>query len=445
MQQDTPETLFVMPAEAPEAVGKGPQVPPAPPRLRRADRAQVLLRPCALDETLDADHKARLVWAMVKGWDLSRFLEVIAARGETAGRAAIDPLIVLCLWLYAYSEGVSNGRELERLCQSHDAYRWICGGVSVNYHTLNDFRVRHEAALDDLLTQMVAALMSQELIQVDVISHDGTRQRASAGRNSFKTRPTLEKSLEEARAHVEAMKQQAADPNASLQRQKGQERAAREKVERLEKAMEEIAKVEAAKARQKEKPSKHNAAKASTTDPEARKMHVPNGGTDPAYNVQFAVAVEGRAIIGVDVTNAGSDVHESQPMREQVEARTGMKVLDHLVDGGYIGLDSVEQSAQAGTTIYAPLPKGKKEGVDPHAPKKGDGPGVIEWRKRMETTEAKELYKKRTSTVETANGECKAYRGLERFLVRGINKVRCVALWSALAYNFMHFGKHLVA
>jgi transposase len=439
------DALFPAASPGPRGLGPAAALPPAQPRLRRADRSQVLLRPCSLEELLAPDHPARIVWALACRWDLSLFLAAIAARGEASGRAATDPRILICLWLYAYTQGVSNGRELDRLCESHDAYRWICGGVGLNYHTINDFRVDHAQALDGLLTQMIGALLRSKLVAVERISSDGTRQRCGAGRNSFKTAQTLAGHLKDAREHVEALKRQARDPAASARRQKAIERGARERVERLEQAVEEVKKVEEAKARQKEKPSKHQPAKASGTDPQARQMRMPGGGTAPAYNVQFAVATEGRAIVGVEVTNAGSDVHESQPMRQQVERRTGKKVREHLVDGGYVGLDSIEQSAKAGTTIYALVPKPKKKDADPHQPKKTDAQEVADWRQRMGTEQAKAIYKERASTVETVNGECKSYRGLGQFLVRGIDKVKCVALWAALAYNVVHFARHLIA
>jgi transposase len=421
------------------------ELPPAQPRLRRADREQMLMRPCSLEDLLEPEHPARIVWALVCRWDLSLFLATIMARGEAPGRAATDPRILICLWLYAYRQGISNGREVHRLCESHDAYRWICGGVTLNYHTLNDFRVDHEKALDDLLTQMIAALLRADLVSVERISSDGTRQRCGAGRSSFHTAATLAEHLQEAREHVEALRQQAEDPTMSARRQAAIERGARERMERLEKAVEEVKKVEQAKAQQKEKPSKHQPAKASETDPEARSMRMPGGGTAPAYNVQFAVANKGRAIVGVEVTSAGSDVHQSQPMREQVEQRTGQKVEEHLVDGGYIGLESVEQSAAAGTTLYAPVPKPRSQDTDRHRPKNTDSPAVGDWRQRMGTPAAQTIYKERASTIETANGECKTYRGLTPFLVRGIIKVKCVALLSALAYNIVHFGARLIA
>jgi transposase len=433
----TPQSPDLLPAAGP--------LPPGEPRLRLADRAQMLLRPCSLEDLIGPDHPVRIVWALVCGWDLGLFLAAIAARGEASGRAATDPRILICLWLHAYTQGISSGRELNELCESHEAYRWICGGVSLNYHTINDFRVDHAQPLDGLLTQMIAALLRCELVSVERISNDGTRQRCGAGRNSFKTAETLAAHLAEAREHVEVLKRQARDPAMSAQRHKAIERAARERAERLEQAMQEVQKVEVAKAKQKDKPSKHQPAKASETDPQARQMHMPGGGAAPAYNVQFAVATEGRAIVGVEVTNAGSDVHQSQPMRQQVEQRTGKKVKEHLVDGGYVGLDSIEQSAKAGTAVYAPVPKPKKKDTDPHLPKKTDAPEVADWRQRMGTEQAKAIYKERASTVETVNGECKTYRGLGQFLVRGIDKVQCVALWSALAYNVVHFGRQLIA
>lgn len=433
-------------------------LPPAAPRLRRADRAQVLLRPCALDGLIEEDHLARLVWTVVEGWDLRAFLDTVAARGPTPGRAATDPKVLIALWLFAYTQGVGTGRELDRLCEQHDAYRWLAGGVSLNYHTLNDFRVGHEKALDNLLTQMLATLTRGGAVQIKRCGQDGTRVRAGAGRGSFKKRQTLEQHLIEAHEHVEAMKRQVEDPSVSAQARSARQRAARMRLANIQRAMEELKQVEAAKAAQKDKPSKHQPAKASETDPEARQMRMPGGGTAPGYNVQLAVAVADggienaaaatapvRAIIGVDVTNAGSDVHQSTPMRQQVEQRLGQKIQEHLIDGGYIGLDAIDAAAEDQVRVYAPVPTPRKKDVDPHQPRKSDSQAVAQWRLRMAQDQAKSIYKHRAATCETANAECRTYRGLGPMLVRGLNKVRCVALWSALAYNLVHFAAALTA
>ncbi len=422
-----------------------PLVAEADPRLRRPDRAQVLLRPCALDELLPPDHDARMIWEVVTSLDLSEFHEPIRARGSAPGRSATDPRLLVALWLYATRNGVGSGRELARLCESHDAYRWLCGGIVVNYHTLNDFRVGHERPLNALFTKVLACLVHKGVVTVDRISQDGTRVRAGAGSSSFRGRETLERLEEQMRKHVEALQRQLDDPaySGSARQRAAQQRAARERLERVGQALDELSKVEEAKAKQKPKKSKDRPARASTTDAEARVMKMPGGGYGPGHNVQLAMDTVSRAIVGVEVTNAGSDVNESEPMRKQVEQRTGQKVEEHLMDGGYVGLESIDRASKEGVTIYAPVPKPRKAAT-PYEPRKGDTPGIAAWRRRMGTEEAKAIYKERASTVETVNGDLKCWRGLGPFVVRGLRKVRCIALWSALAYNVMHFTEVLV-
>jgi transposase len=422
--------------------------PAPPPRLRRPDREQMLMRPCALDELLGDDHDARLVWQLVETWDLSAFLAAVRARGERPGRPATDPKLLVALWLYAATQGVAGGRELARLCESSDPYRWLCGTVPVNYHLLNDFRVEHGAALNGLLTQMLAVLIRGGLVTVSRIAQDGTRVRAGAGAHSFKRRETIERSLQQAEAHLEIIRRQAEHAEDATERRRAAEaRAAQRKVDRMNQALGELAQVEAAKAQQKAKPTKANPPRASLTDPEARFLRMPDGGTRPAYNVQLAVDTESRAIVGVDVTNAGSDAGLAEPMRQQVEGRTDATVTEQLIDGGYVKLDDLDRAAAADppVTVYMPVPKPRKPGADPHEPKRTDSEAVAEWRRRMGTPEAKAIYKGRASTIETVNAELKGERGLKPFRVRGVPKVRCVALWCALAYNIMHFGWQLLS
>jgi transposase len=391
------------------------------------------------------DHKVRAVWTLVQGWNLTRFLECIRARGERPGRAATDPQLLIALWLYASIEGVNCGRTLDRLCRESDPYQWLCGGVSLNYHTLNDFRVDHGDALDDLLDQMIAALVEAGVVSVARIAQDGTRVRASAGINSFGERATLEEHLRVAREHLEAVKHAAADPTLSAQQKAARLRGARDRVGRLEQALLELDKVAEAKARQKEKPSKDRPARASSTDPEARRMRMPDGGTRPAYNLELATDCNSRAIVGVEATNAGSDAGQDAPMRDQVEARADEAVDEQLMDGGCLTLEAIDRADAEGVTIYAPVPTPRNPEVDRFAPKPTDSEAVARWRQRMGTAEAKRLYKQRSSTIETINGEMKSQRGLGRLLVRGLKKVRCAALWPVLAYNVVHFGPILLS
>jgi transposase len=443
-------TLFPESEDAPvptprPAAALGPE---PPPRLRRPVRDQMIMRPCSIDELIADDHDARLVWDLVQTWDLSLFLQTIRARGEAPGRASTDPRLLIALWLYAATQGVAGGRELARLCRECDPYRWLCGTVSVNYHWLNDFRVEHAEPLKDLLTQMLAVLIRGELVTVSRIAQDGTRVRASAGAGSFKRRETIESSLQRAKAHLEIIDKQAEKAEDATERRRlAEKKAAQRRVDRMKQALDELAKVEAAKAQQKAKPTKDKPAKASMTDPEARFMRMPDGGNRPSYNVQLAVDTESRAVVGVEVTNAGSDAGLAEPMREQIQERSGPAIDEHLLDGGYVKLDDLDRAAAAEppVTMTMPVPKPRKKDADPHQPKKTDSEAVAAWRIRMGTAEAKEGSKDRASTIETVNAELKTERGLERFRVRGLSKVRCVALWSVLAYNVMHFGWQMMA
>lgn len=416
----------------------------APPRLRRPDRQRVI-QPRTYDELVPRDHKVRAVWALVQGWDLTLFLQEIRARGARPGRAATDPQLLIALWLYAAIDGIACGRKLAELCVDSDPYRWLCGGVTLNYHTLNEFRVGHGEALDGLLTQMIAALTGARVVSLGRVALDGTRVRAGAGANSFGERETLEKHLEAARANLEAVRQTVADPTLSAQQKAARLRGARERLGRLEHALSELAKVEQAKARQKDKPTKDRPARASATDPEARMMRMPDRGTRPAYNVELATDCDSRAIVGVEATNAGSDAGQDAPMRDQVEARADEAVQEQLVDGGFVTLDAIDRAAVEEVTFFAPVPEPRKAGVNRYTPKATDSEAVAQWRQRMGTTAAKGVYKQRSSTIETINGELKSWRGLVPFLVRGLRKVQCAALWSALAYNVVHFGPILLS
>ncbi len=405
------------------------------PRIETANRSQVMLRPYDLESLLPSDHRARAMWSLVEKLDLSTFYDEIAARGSVPGRSATDPKILLCLWLYGTSEGVGSARRLARLCVAHDAYRWILGGVTTNHHTLSDFRVGHEKKLDALLTQLLAVLTKQKLVKLKRVSQDGMRVRANAGGASFRRGPTLEECLSSARAHLARVKREADEPDstATAREKAARERAAREREERVARALAELPKAQAAK------PAKdRQAARVSTTDPEARVMKMGDGGFRPAYNVQLATDAESRFVVGVQVTNAGSDRGQMVPMLDEIERRTGARPVEHLVDGGFSNHDAITEAAARGITVYAPVGTPRKAGVDPHAPKPDDTPAVAAWRERMATDEAKVVYKDRAATAETVNADLRI-RTLDRLLVRGIDKVTCIALWGALTYNLLHW------
>ena len=428
----------------PVAVATPKAEAPAPPRLRRPERQQVLLRPVSLEELVPPDHSVRVVWAAVQMLDWSAFEKVIVARGETAGRPATDPRVLAAVWLQGLIDNVGSGRQLEALCQNHAIYQWVCGGLSINYHMLNDFRTGHPQALDELFTQVLGHLMHKKLVTVETVTQDSLPLRASAGSRSFVKRDTLEKNLAAARDHVKALGQLADEsPAQAAERQRAaQERAAAHRHDKLKLAMEELTKVEDAKAKQKNKPSKHRPAKASTTDPEARIHRMPDQGYRPAHVVQMAQDPNSRAIVGVAV--GSNDKEEGTRMREQVERRTGSVVRTQIFDTNYVKLEEIDAAAAQGVTIIAPVRKPQKKGQDRYAPRKTDSEAVAQWRQRMNMPETRRRYTVRASTAETVNADLKTHRGLGRLLVRGTQKVLSVALWSALAYNLMHFGAAMI-
>jgi transposase len=400
---------------------------------------------CSLDDLLVDDHRARIVWSVVDMLDLSRFEASIAARGSDPGRAATDPRILIALWLYASLEGVGNGRGIARLCECHDAYRWLCGGVSLNYHTINDYRVDHGEALDELFTRMIALLVKQELVDVARVAQDGVRIRANASAASFRSSSSLQRLHAEAREHLDALKQQN-DPALSAQQQAKRLADAADRKARLDEVFRQLPLQEAAqqKAAKRSGLAEKRKTRLSTSDPDARIMKMPGGDFRPAYNVQLAADVTSRAIVGVTVTHAGADAQQSAPMRGQVEKRSGQKVKEQLLDGGYAALDAIDKAESDGVTIYAPVNPPRKAGNDRYARKPTDTDQTFAWRTRMATDEAKAIYKQRGATIETINGDLTEHRGLRRFPVRGSPKVNCVALWLALACNIPHFGPALI-
>ena len=433
------------------------QTRPSDVRLRVPDRQQVIMAMQCADDLIDADHPVRVIWRVVGLLDLKRFYEVIKAREGEVGRDMTDPRLMVALWLYAATRGVGSARELARLCTESHPYMWLCGQVSLNHHTLSDFRVMHGEALDELLTQVIASLVEKKLVSVERISQDGTRVRACAGASSFRRKDRLHLLLKQARAHVMELKSLLDDPEKSaglaMKKKAAMERAARERTERIEQAIAQLPELEARQQKLAKKVSKKDQAKgklkeprASTTDAQARVMKMPNGGYGPAVNVQLATDTQSRCIVGVEVTGAGVDTRQLEPMRQQVEKRTGKKVREHLADGGYLTFDDVNQAAEQQVTLYVPPkpPRDPKKFGSEYEPRKDDSEAVKAWRQRMGTGEAKETYKQRGANSETVNADLKTHRGLVQLTVRGLAKAKCVALWCALAYNLMPFGAQLI-
>jgi len=402
-------------------------------RVVEVNRAQMRLVPMDLESLLPADHQARAVWAFVDRLDLGEFYARIESREGKAGRPATDPQIFLALWIYATLDGVGSAREIERLCRYHLAYQWICGGVNVNHHSLSDFRNQATDLLNGLLTQSVTILVSEGLVELRRVAQDGMRVRASAGASSFRTRAGLNKLRKMAREQVQTLaKEIEDDPGAAAKREEAaKKKAAEDRVKRIDRALEEMAEAERRKRSNNGKKKKQ--ARTSTTDPSARVMKMPDGGFRPAYNVHLVSDTVSKVIIALEVDNVGTDTHTMVPLAEQIEERYRARPEEWLADGGCNTLSNVDRMGERGCKIFAPL-RQRRSGRNPEQIRPTDSEAVKQWRQRMTTVDAKQIYKERGATAELVNAHCRA-QGLWQFLVRGTKKVLAVALLHAIANN----------
>ncbi len=413
------------------------------PRLLRPERRQVMLRAVDLDGLVAEDDPVRDVWSFVEGLDLGPLYAAIEAREGEPGHPAIDPQILMALWLYATLRGVGSARAVERLCAREIGFQWLCGGVGVNYHTLSDFRLEHGDLLDRLLSESVAALCAEGLVSLERLSLDGVRIRASAGTGSFRRRPSLEACRKQAQQLVRRLKREVRqDPAAGeRRRQAARMRAAADRVARVKAALRTVGSRENEHRRRArrhpEKAEPHEAPRASTTDPEARVMKMPDGGFRPAYNGELIGDPVSNVVVGVAVDTSGSDHGWMQPMLRQVKQRYGRAPSELLVDGGFSRGPDIEWAARPenGATAVFMAPTKTKHGTDPYWPRDRDGPGVAAWRARMASPAGQLVYRLR-SRHERINADLRR-RGLTRLTVRGKAKARIILLWHALAHNLM--------
>jgi transposase len=413
-------------------------------RVIGPDRAQLRWDVVDLDSQLPDDHRARLVWAFVEGLDLSEFYDRIKARDAVAGRPATDPQVVLAVWLYATLEGIGSARAIDRLCQQHAAYRWLCGGAPVNHDLLARFRRENAGLLDRLLTQSVTGLIAEKLITLEEMAIDGTKVRAGAGRGSMSKRKRLE-SIEKAVAErvAELKSELDKDPGEPERRRKKRAlQAAEERARRVERARQKLAALTQEQAVRAKRHAKEEAEKGepkvSVSDPEVRVMRLADGAVAPAWNV--LVATSNGFIVGIDPTDRRNDSGLATGVVEQIAQRSNRVPQRLLADTRAMTQDDIVQLGEAhpALRVYSP-PAPQRLAVKPETERKRrwsrgrEPPAVTAWRARMASEEGQETYRRRKLT-ERAHGIIKN-RGMSRFLVHGREKVRAVCVLQALALN----------
>jgi transposase len=472
--------------------------------VKEINRKQLMMRPVDVEELVAADHAVRAIWELTGQLDLGGYYDEIESVEGTAGRPAMDPRLMISLWIYAYSEGVSSARQISRLCEYHPAYQWLTGLEPVNYHSLSDFRVEHEAELRELFVQVLGVLSSEGLVTLQRVMHDGTKIKACASGKSFRREGRLGAHLQMAREQVKAL-EDLSEEEMSARIMKARQRAAREKQHRLEMALEELGKIRASKKGTEAKKE----ARASMSDPEARVMKQSDGGYAPNYNVQISTDAAAGIIVGLGVIQSGSDQGKLVDAIKRVEENTGEQPKQMVVDGGFTtgetilamnekGIDLIgaflekKESSAGGfenrgiAPAYRPefftydaegnvyrCPVGKRltyqgkqqrdgrirysyQASDcracPHkkecCPTARKGrliirteltPIVAAFKSKMETEEAKEIYRRRAQVAEFSNAWLKSKIGLRQFRLRGLRKVTCEAMWACLTYNIQQW------
>ena len=414
-------------------------------RFIQADRSQTRWDFMDLEGLLPPEHRARSVWSFVEDLDLSPLYEAIKSREGEPGRPPPDPAVLLALWLYATIDGVGSARHLDRLTRSDVAYRWIAGGVPLNYHGLSDFRVEHVQVLDRLLTESVTALIGEGLVSLAEIAVDGTKVRASASRGSFKTMEKLEQVEAAVEKRLTVLKAEIErDPEACSRRKKAaQERGARQVKERAARARTVLKQQKQRAKRHAAAEAKKSEVKVSLSDPEARNMRFSDGAVRPAYNAQIAAAPRKGIIISADITERRNDSGLAAPMVDNIVTRYGKTPEKLLVDSHYATCEDIAALAEhaAGSVqVFAPPPierddisarglanRNRKRALEPE--------NVKEWRSRMEMEAGQEVYGRR-KLIERLNAHLKNH-GFGFLYVRGLMKAKAVLLLHALANNLM--------
>jgi transposase len=347
---------------APMEGSEARSMPPAgKPRLETVNRRQMQMRVVDVERLIGEGHAARAVWEFVGRLDWSWYHNQMRAREGVAGRPGWDPQLLASLWIYSYSQGVGSARAIARLCESDPAYQWLTGMQVVNAHTLSDFRVEHEEALQGVFSQVLGVLSAEGLITLERVMQDGTKVQAAASSSSFRTQGRIAEHVEAARELVAALQAQG-EEECSRKMIQAQQRARRERLQRLESALQEFEALGS-----KGGGAERSKERVSTTDPQARIMKQNDGGFAPSYNVQISTDAAHGVIVGVEATQAGNDFDQLVPAVERVQEAFGKAPEQVVADGGYVNRDNIVAMAAAEVEFIGPACDEKGKGDSSYA------------------------------------------------------------------------------
>jgi transposase len=319
----------------------------------------MVMRAVEVERLIEEDHPARALWELVGRLDLSRYYAGIAAVEGRAGREHTDPQVLISLWLYAYSRGISSAREMAQRCEYEPAFQWLCGLEPISHRTLSGFRSSQKPALDDLFVQVVGMLSAEGLITLERVTLDGTKIKANAGGNTFRRQEKIAAHLQLAREQVRLMEEQAAEEEQMTRRQvAARRRAARQRQSRLEAAGREVERLQ----REKKEDRDSFVARASSTDPEAHVMRNGEGGTVPSYNLQVVTDAAQGLIVNVEATTDAVDHHQLAPALERCAQTLGRHPGQIVADGDYTHHASVAAAESCGVDFYGSWQESWKPG-----------------------------------------------------------------------------------
>lgn len=319
------------------------------PRLASIDRRQLVLRTVDVERLIDEYHSARSIWELVGRLDLGLYHAQIEAVQGHAGRDHTDPQLLISLWLYAYSRGISSARAVARQCEFEPGFQWLCGLRAISHRTLSGFRSENKAALDDLFVQVLGMLSAEGLITLERLTLDGTKIKANAGGNSFRRKEKLQAHLELAREQVRILNAEGEQEESTATRQAAaRRRAARQRASRLEAAVREVERLQ----EEKKHDRKEFVARASSTDADAHVMRNGEGGTVPSYNVQLLTDTTHGMVVNVEATTDAIDYRQLKPALERCVTTLRRTPKQIVADGDYTNHASVQAAAESGVDFY---------------------------------------------------------------------------------------------
>ena len=319
------------------------------PRLTPIDRSQLILHTVDVENLIEQDHSARAIWELIGRLDLSLYYAEIAAVEGEPGRDHTAPQLLISLWLYAYSRGISSAREVARQCGFEPGFAWLCGLRPISHRTLAGFRSAHREAVDDLFVQVVGMLSAEGLITMERFTLDGTKIKANASGNTFRRKEKIEEHLALAREQAQKMNEQAEEEEkVSVRKAAAQRRAARQRLSRLEAALQEVERLQQGKRHSRGK----STARASTTDPEAHVMRNGDGGTVPSYNVQLLTDTTHGFVVNTEATTDAIDYRQADAALKRCQEKLGVLPRQLVADGDYTNHASLQATAAAGVDFY---------------------------------------------------------------------------------------------